>query len=73
MTEVPTIMELLVILGVSLLLGWSVISLLPKATAFLPATLQANKWVMILSTGVFVFVAFFVIAWAAKQATGRTV
>lgn len=66
-------MELLVIAGVALLLGYSVISLLPKATAYIPATLQSNKWAMILATGLFIMVAFFVIAWGAKKATGRTV
>lgn len=68
-----TVMELLVIAGVAFLLGWAVISLLPRATAMLPATIAANKWGMIFATGVFVFLAFFVIAWAAKTATGRTV
>jgi hypothetical protein len=66
-------MELLVIAGAALLLGWAVISLLPRATSFLPATIAANKWGMILATGVFVFVAFFVVAWVAKAATGRTI
>lgn len=66
-------MELLVIAGVAFLLGWAVISLLPRATALLPATISANKWGMIFATGAFVFIAFFVVAWAAKAATGRTV
>lgn len=66
-------MELLVIAGMALLLGWSVISLLPKATAYLPATIQANKWAMVFATGLFVFFAFFVIAWGAKEATGKSV
>jgi hypothetical protein len=66
-------MELLVIAGVAFLLGWTVISILPRATAYLPATIQANKWAMVLSTGALVFVAFFVIAWAARAATGRGV
>ena len=64
-------MELLVIAGVAFLLGWTVISILPRATAYLPATIQANKWAMIGATGLFVFLAFFVIAWAARSATGR--
>lgn len=66
-------MELLVIAGVAFLLGYTVISVLPKATAYLPATVQANKWAMIGATGLFVFLAFFVIAWAARTATGRAV
>ena len=66
-------MEILVIIVVALLLGWSVITFLPKATGFLPATLQANKWVMMIATGVFIIIAFFVIAWAAKETTGRSV
>jgi hypothetical protein len=66
-------MELLVIAGITFLLGWSAISLLPKATAFLPATISANKWGMIFATGAFLFIAFFVIAWGAKTATGRSV
>lgn len=66
-------MEILVIAGVAFLLGWSVISLLPKATAYIPATLQTNKWAMIFTTGALVMVAFFVIAFITKKATGRTV
>lgn len=66
-------MELLVIAGVAFLLGWSVITVLPKATAYVPATLQTNKWAMIFTTGALVMVAFFVIAFAAKKATGRAV
>jgi hypothetical protein len=66
-------MELLVIAGVAFLLGWSVISLLPRATSYIPASIQANKWGMIFATGLFVFVAFFAIAFVAKSATGRTV
>jgi len=66
-------MELLVIAGAAFLLGWAVISLLPRATAFLPATISANKWGMIFATGVFVFLAFFLVAWTVKTATGRTI
>lgn len=65
-------MELLVIAGVAFLLGWTVINLLPRATSYLPATVQANKWALVGATGLFVFLAFFVIAWAARTATGRT-
>ena len=66
-------MEILVIAGVALLLGYSVISILPKATSYLPATVQANKWALVGATGLFVLVAFFVIGWAARTATGRSV
>lgn len=66
-------MELLIIVGVAFLLGYSVISVLPKATAYLPATVQANKWALIGATGLFVMLSFFVIAWAARTATGRSV
>jgi len=65
-------MELLVIAAVAFLLGWTVITALPRATALLPATVQANKWALIGATGLFVFLAFFVIAWAARAATGRS-
>ena len=66
-------MELFVIGVVALLLGYGVIQLLPKATSYIPATLQAKGWVMALATGLFIFVAFFILAWAAKETTGRSI
>ena len=60
-------MELLIIVGVALLLGWAAISVMPRALAYIPASLQSNKWVTVLATGLFLVIAFFVIAWVARH------
>lgn len=66
-------MEFLVIGITALLLGWAFITLSPKALAYIPVTLQQNKWVSILATGLFILAAFWVIAWGTRKATGRSV
>jgi hypothetical protein len=62
-----------VIVFAAALLGWVFVTLSPKALAYIPATLQQNKWVMILATGLFIFAAFWLIAWGAKKTVGRNI
>jgi hypothetical protein len=66
-------MTIFVIVIAAALLGWVFVTLSPKALAYIPATLQQNKLVMIVATGAFILLAFWVIAWGAKKTVGRSI